>query len=265
MVDEKKLEKIYNTCVNGIKNYAKKNNFKTAVLGLSGGIDSALTLTLAVDALSNKNVTALLMPSQYSSAGSIDDSLELCKNLVIKYEIINIEKIYEAFSSAIELGELAAQNIQARIRGVILMSFSNNTNSLVLATGNKSEALAGYATMYGDTVGGYAPIINLYKTVVYQVANFRNKNGHPIHPIPNEILEKEPSAELKHNQKDSDSLPEYDTLDEILRLYYDNKKDIVEIVEQGFDEQVVLEVKNMISASEWKRKQAAEGPKIDNL
>lgn len=247
----------------GIRCYAQKNGFKGLHLGLSGGIDSALVACIACYALGNENVKVFLMPSDFSSEGSITDAKKLCKNLNIKYEIIPIKELYDLYKKTMFAGfkkesRLQIQNIQARIRGNLLMGYSNVENSLLLETGNKSEALAGYCTLYGDTCGGIAPIGDLYKKEVYEMAKFINRDGEV---IPKEIIEKEPSAELEHGQKDEDHLPaKYEILDRIMFEYIEkrkmpNKMDFV-------DEETAKEVISLIRKSEYKRRQLPPAIKL---
>lgn len=264
-------ERVYKQLVSGLKDYVNKNGFKSVALGLSGGIDSALCAAIAFEALGSENVIAILMPSQYSSDHSISDAIELAKNLNIKTYTFPIESIYNNFRSNFqnvfneELSDIADQNIQARIRGQILMSLSNQNsqigNHLILATGNKSELAVGYSTIYGDAVGGFAPIKDLYKTEVYQLANYINSIS-PI--IPNNTIAKPPSAELKPGQKDTDSLPDYQILDYLIsKIIGDDLMDehIVDIDKTTMDE-LIHKVKKMIKNSQWKRDQYPLGTKV---
>ncbi len=236
----------------GIKDFFEKNNFKKAYIGLSGGVDSALVTCLAVKALGKENVSVLLMPSEYSSLGSIKDAEKLVQNLGIKKEIIPISPILEEILKAGNFPKLslAEENTQARIRGMLLMAKANNDSALVLATGNKSELAAGYATLYGDTCGALEPIGDLWKLEVWEMAKTFKE-------IPLEIIQKPPSAELKPNQKDSDSLPEYHILDEILRKYIEENYLIEDLIKEGFKENIVLKVIDLLYKSEYKRKQGA--------
>lgn len=255
-----KYDEIYHALLLGLRDYFKKMNFKKAVLGLSGGVDSALVYTLAVKALGNENVKAILMPSKFSSSGSIDDSIELCKNLEAPYEIIPInqsfhqvlETLQPVFADLPE--DVTEENIQARIRGILLMAISNKLGYILLNTSNKSELAVGYGTLYGDMCGGLSVIGDLYKTEVYELCRFIN-SINPV--IPNNILVKAPSAELRAGQKDSDSLPDYEILDKILYLYIERKESIKQIVARGFDETIIREMINKVNNNEYKRKQFA--------
>lgn len=251
-------EKIEAALVLGIKDYFKKLNFKTATLGLSGGLDSALTLALAVKALGKENVEPILLPSQFSSDHSISDSIALCKNLGCNYHQIEIEEIYSAFDNKLaplfegtEFG-IAEENIQSRIRGTLLMAHTNKFGSILLNTSNKSELAVGYGTLYGDMSGGLSVIGDLYKTEAYQLSHFINRNGEI---IPNHILTKEPSAELRPDQKDSDSLPDYELLDAILFEYIENELSPENIITKGFDSAVVHRILRMVNINEYKRHQ----------
>lgn len=253
-----KYEKIEAALVLGIKDYFKKLNFKTATLGLSGGIDSALTLALAVKALGKKNVFPLLMPSQFSSDHSISDSLELCKNLGCDYHIIEIEKIYKSFDAQlINLFKgtafgIAEENIQSRIRGTLLMAQTNKFGSILLNTSNKSELAVGYGTLYGDMAGGLSVIGDIYKTEVFDLCRFINRNGEI---IPDNIITKPPSAELRPDQFDSDSLPDYAILDTILFEYLENRQSPTGLIEKGFDEALIKSILRMVNMNEYKRHQ----------
>ena len=264
------LEEVYSALVLGVADYVRKNHFQDAVIALSGGIDSALTATIAVDALGKEHVVGISMPSRYSSTGSIDDAHTLAANLGIEFHVLPIEETFasaqEALKPVFESGApststLPEENLQARIRGMLLMGFSNRFGSLVLTTGNKSEMAVGYATLYGDMAGGFAVLKDVFKTLVYELASFRNQRaGYAL--IPRSTLEKPPSAELKPEQRDTDSLPEYDILDPILRAYVEEDRDLQEIVELGFDPIVVKRVMRMVDTSEYKRRQAPPGIKI---
>jgi len=260
-------EQLYLAVKTGIKDYVWKNGFQKVVLGLSGGIDSSLTAAIAADAIGPENVLGLLMPSQYSSKGSIDDSIELSKNLGINYKIIPINDIYEKYIENLKESfkntdeDKTEENIQARIRGNLVMAFSNKYGYLALACGNKSEAATGYATLYGDMAGGFSPIKDLYKTELYKVARKYNElHGKEI--IIKSILEKPPSAELRPNQKDEDTLPPYALLDEILFKYIDREMSYDELLQEGYDEGLLKNVINMVNKNEYKRRQSAPGIKL---
>lgn len=253
-----KEERIHNALVLGIRDYFKKMGFSRAILGLSGGVDSAIVLELAVSALGKENVLPVLLPSEFSSEHSIDDSVQLCKNLDCKYEIIPIKK---GFDAALEMlhplfGDapfnVAEENIQARMRAIILMGIANKQGYILLNTTNKSEAAVGYGTLYGDMCGGLAVLGDVYKTEVYSVCEWINRNGEI---IPKNILTKAPSAELRPNQKDSDSLPDYSILDQILLHYIEKRKGPADLIAMGFDEALVKRILKMVNTNEWKRAQ----------
>jgi NAD+ synthase (glutamine-hydrolysing) len=251
---------IHDALVMGVKDYFKKSGFKKAVLGSSGGIDSAVVLALAVEALGAENVKAVLMPSQFSSEGSVSDAVKLSENLGTPYSIVPIKGIFEEFKRTLAsefegLDEnVTEENLQARSRGVILMAMSNKFGDIVLNTSNKSESAVGYSTLYGDMCGGMSVIGDLYKVQVYEMARFINRYGEV---IPYEIVEKEPSAELRPDQKDSDSLPPYAVLDKILYYYIEERKGWQEIVSLGMDEEVVRKIVKMVDMNEYKRFQAS--------
>lgn len=260
-------EEIYQALVLGTRDYVKKNGFKKALIGLSGGIDSALTATIAVDALGKENLVGITMPTRFNAAETISDAEKVAKNLGIEFHNIPIEPVLQNFNR--ELGKvagwnekgLAYENLQARIRGTILMSMSNQFGYLVITTGNKSETAVGYSTLYGDTAGGFAAIKDVPKTVVYQLSEYVNKlHGREI--IPQSVITRIPTAELRFGQKDSDSLPEYDILDGILKAYIEDEKSLPEIVKQGFDAETVLKVIGMVDRNEYKRRQCPPGVKI---
>ncbi|MGA1333818.1 MAG: NAD+ synthase [Candidatus Nanopelagicaceae bacterium] len=255
-------EEIWKALVVGLKDYVSKNGFKSVALGLSGGIDSALTATLAVDALGKESVYGLLMPSKYSSTHSISDAKELAENLGIGYEIIEIGAIVSSFQSAVELSGLAEENIQARVRGSLLMGLSNQRGHLILATGNKSELAVGYSTLYGDAVGGFAPIKDIFKVDIWRLARWRNSQTGGKVIIPVNSIEKAPSAELSPGQKDSDSLPDYELLDQVLKLYIEKNIDATKIIASGFDKAIVDRVVAMVDKAEYKRRQYPPGPKV---
>ncbi|MDP9295822.1 MAG: NAD+ synthase [Actinomycetota bacterium] len=258
---------VYGALVLGLGDYVRKNGFTDAVIGLSGGIDSALVAALAADALGPQAVRVLAMPSPFSSQGSIDDALEIARRLRIRLDEIRIDEVYEAYRKALaevfsdtEEG-LAEENLQARIRGNLLMALSNRFGSIVLATGNKSELATGCSTLYGDLAGGFAPIKDVPKTLVYELARWRNEVGDP-QPIPEVVLNKPPSAELRPNQKDTDSLPAYEELDPIIEGYVEDDRSPEELVEEGADPELVDRVIAMIDRAEYKRRQAPPGVKI---
>jgi len=258
-------EEIWKALVVGLKDYVSKNGFKSVALGLSGGIDSALTATLAVDALGKESVYGLLMPSKYSSTHSISDAKELAENLGIGYEIIEIAGIVASFQSAIELSGLAEENIQARVRGSLLMGLSNQRGHLILATGNKSELAVGYSTLYGDAVGGFAPIKDIFKVDIWRLARWRNSQAGGKGLIPVNSIEKAPSAELSPGQRDSDSLPDYELLDQVLKLYIEKNIDATKIIASGFDKALVDRVVAMVDKAEYKRRQYPPGPKVSPI
>ncbi len=256
----------YAGLVLGTRDYVRKCGFKTVIIGLSGGIDSALTAAIAVEAVGKENVIGVGMPSEYSSEGSITDARELAQNLDIRFELIPIKQIHEQYLCGLKpvfagmKQDVTEENIQARIRGTMLMALSNKFNALVLTTGNKSELGVGYCTLYGDMVGGLAVISDVPKTMVYKLCEYLNKRGKI---IPESTMTKPPSAELRPNQKDSDSLPPYEVLDRILEDYVEDSKSAEEIAKtHGFDPQLVKSVIKMIERSEYKRQQAAPGIKI---
>jgi len=249
-------EKIYKALILGISDYFKKTGFKKAVLGLSGGIDSALVLVLAAKALGYQNVHALLMPSRYSSQHSVTDALMLVSKLNVSYDLVSIEPAFSSFESSLipvfngKQPDITEENIQARVRGTLLMAYSNKFGNILLNTSNKSEAAVGYGTLYGDMAGGLSVIGDLYKTQVYELSNYINSHGEI---IPRNIIIKEPSAELRPNQKDSDSLPDYKILDKILFAYIEQKTPLNEIVEMGFEKQIVEKVIKLVNSNEYKR------------
>jgi NAD+ synthase (glutamine-hydrolysing) len=259
-VTPSKNELIFKALTCGIRDYFSKQNFKQAILGLSGGIDSALTLVLAVAALGKENVLAVLLPSGFSSNHSIDDALALVKNLDCKHQLLPIEDNFQSLLKTLKPSfegtdfGLAEENIQARLRGVLLMAMSNKFGYILLNTSNKSEMAVGYGTLYGDMCGGLAVIGDVYKTEVYQLCEYINREKEI---IPLNTIIKPPSAELRPNQKDSDSLPEYDILDRVLFQYIENKNALEEICEFGYDESLVKRIINMVNKNEYKRKQAA--------
>ncbi len=253
------IEKIYQALILGIRDYFGKMGFRKATLGLSGGIDSALVLVLAVEALGKENVRVLLMPSQYSSDHSINDALQLAKNLEIQYEIIPIQPLVDQFEQSLSgvfaqlSNDITEENIQARTRGILLMAISNKFGNILLNTTNKSECAVGYGTLYGDMNGGLSVLGDVYKTDIFKMARWINRE-HEI--IPENTILKPPSAELRPDQKDSDSLPDYDTLDQILFNYIELNLSPAEIIARGFDESTVLRTVKMVNTNEYKRFQA---------
>jgi NAD+ synthetase len=258
-------EELFGALSLGVRDYLRKCNFKSAVLGLSGGIDSAVVAVIAVDALGAENVTAVSMPSQYSSRGSIEDALAVARNLGIKCLEIPITETFAAFKN--QFREIFAglpeneteENMQPRLRAMTLMALSNKFGHLLLTTGNKSELAVGYCTIYGDMAGGLAVISDVPKTMIYQLARWINRKREI---IPRSTIEKPPSAELKPNQKDQDTLPPYDILDEILRLYVEENLSARDIIAHGFDEKTVRWVQRRVDLNEYKREQAAPGLKV---
>ncbi len=254
-----KVELMYEALICGVHDFFTKQNFNKAVLGLSGGIDSALTLVLAVEALGKENVLAVLLPSAYSTDHSVNDALQLAQNLGCKHEVLPIEQSFTTILQTLKPQfketpfNLAEENIQARLRGLLLMALSNKFGYILLNTSNKSEMAVGYGTLYGDMCGGLAVIGDVYKTEVYDLCRYINRKKEI---IPINTIHKPPSAELRHNQKDSDSLPEYDVLDMILKLYIEEQRTIQEITENGFDKALVESLITMVNKNEYKRKQA---------
>ncbi len=259
------IELIYRALVLGLGDYVRKNGFSKVVVGLSGGIDSALTAVIAVDALGRDSVRGVTMPSEFSSDGSIRDSEELARRLGIRLDRIAIGDLFAAYQDALEAvfaGRgfgIAEENLQPRIRGTLLMGISNKHHEMVIATGNKSEMAVGYATLYGDMAGGYAVLKDVFKTTVYDLANWRNRGDEV---IPAEIIRKPPSAELRPGQLDTDSLPPYEVLDPVLAAYIEEDRSIEAIVDSGFDRAIVTRVAAMVDLNEYKRRQAPPGVKI---
>jgi len=261
---------IYNALLLGLRDYVTKNGFQQVVFGLSGGIDSALVAAIAADALGAKNVNCITLPSQYSSAGSVDDSVRLAANLNIKLDTVAIKEIFDSYLEKLHdlfrgcAQDVTEENLQARIRGAIVMALSNKFGWLPLATGNKSEVSVGYCTIYGDMVGGFSPLKDVTKTMVYRLSEYRNRiAGKDV--IPRVIITKAPSAELRPDQKDQDSLPPYDMLDKILQMYVEELKSVEEIVAAGLDEQTTKKIARLVDINEYKRRQAAPGVKITPL
>jgi NAD+ synthase (glutamine-hydrolysing) len=258
---------VYSALVLGVRDYVGKHRFPGIVLGLSGGIDSALTLAIAVDALGAEHVHAVMMPSRYTSQWSLDDAAAEANALGVRYDVISIEGMFETALDALKevfagrKPDTTEENIQARSRGLLLMAISNKTGRMVLTTGNKSEMAVGYATLYGDMAGGFAPIKDCSKMLVYRLAKYRNSVSHV---IPDRVIERPPTAELRHDQKDSDSLPEYDVLDAILELFIEDNLSVDEITARGFDRATVGRVLEMVKRNEYKRRQAPPGVRISD-
>jgi NAD+ synthase (glutamine-hydrolysing) len=258
-------EAIYKALVLGVRDFVTKNGFSGVVVGLSGGVDSALTLAIAVDALGADNVHAVMMPSRYTASISREDAEAEALALGVRYDIISIESAFAAFLGALSgvfsgtEPDTTEENIQARCRGLILMAISNKSGRMLLTTGNKSEMAVGYATLYGDMCGGFAPIKDVYKTLVYHLCHYRNSLGRV---IPERVLTRAPSAELKEDQVDQDSLPPYEVLDSILELSVEQDMPIEEVVEAGFDRDTVEHVLALVQRNEYKRRQSAPGVRI---
>jgi NAD+ synthase len=271
------LSRNYSAIILGLRDYVYKNNFKKVLIGLSGGVDSALVAIIAADALGPKNVSLYALPSRYNSNESLIDAKQLASNLGIDLKIISIEPAFNAFLSSLEPefkdleADISEENLQARIRGNILMALSNKFGHLLLTTGNKSELATGYATLYGDMCGGFNPIKDLYKSEVFAISKWRNQNIPDISAyneknlMPQNIIDKPPSAELRFNQKDSDSLPDYQILDQILFALIEEQKSINQITNQGFDSNIVKKVAKLLHFSEYKRRQSAPGVKLSNM
>ena len=259
------LRQVWQALTLGLADYVNKNGFKSVVLGLSGGIDSAVCAALAVDAIGPDRVFGVSLPSKYSSDHSKSDAFDLAERLGVHIRTEAIADMVEVAERQLGLEGLAAENLQARVRGLILMALSNAEGHLTLTTGNKTELAVGYSTIYGDSVGGYAPIKDVPKTLVWDLARWRNAltPSHP--PIPENSIEKPPSAELRPGQVDQDSLPEYDQLDAMLELYIDQRLGRQEIVAAGFDDATVTRVISLVDRAEWKRRQGAIGPKITGM
>jgi NAD+ synthase len=268
------LNGIYSAMMLGLRDYVRKNGFPGIVIGMSGGIDSALSAAVAVDALGAQNVHAVMMPSPYTSQDSLDDAAEAARLMGIRYDVIGIEPAMKAFGDMLapvfagRAADTTEENIQARTRGILLMGISNKFGSMVLTTGNKSEMAVGYATLYGDMSGGYSVLKDVYKTDVFRLSRWRNQQraegalGPAGRIIPERIITKAPSAELKPNQKDQDSLPPYDTLDDILHCLIEGEMGLAEITGRGHDAATVQRVWRMLDLAEYKRRQAPPGVKI---
>ena len=262
----KRLKEIYTAILTGTRDYVRKNGFTKVVIGLSGGIDSSLVAAVAVDALGKQSVVGVSMPSRYSSPGSVRDARKLAKNLGIEFMHINIEEVHSAYLRSLKRtirglsGGVTEENIQARIRGNILMALSNKFGWLVLTTGNKSELAVGYCTLYGDLAGGFAILKDVPKTLVYDLARYRNSVRLPV--IPEVVMTKAPSAELRPEQKDEDSLPPYEVLDPVLSMYVVEDMSVDEIVDRGYDRGIVERVAGLVDGNEYKRRQGPPGVKI---
>jgi NAD+ synthase (glutamine-hydrolysing) len=260
-----KNEEVYRALKLGLHDYVKKNNFRKVLIGLSGGIDSALTATIAVDALGSENVVGVAMPTKFNSPDSLRDATTLATNLGIEMKIIEIENLAESYRDLLkkqfenDIISVTDENIQSRIRGNLLMALSNQTGAMVVSTGNKSEMAVGYSTLYGDLAGGFALLKDVYKTEVYKLSNYRNSISKV---IPENIITKEPSAELRPNQLDKDSLPDYELLDKILYLYIEEDSSSEKIISKGINEEIVYEVLEKVDRNEYKRKQVAPGVKL---
>ena len=267
---------IYAAAVLGLRDYVEKNRFPGVLLGLSGGIDSAICAAMAVDALGAERVHCIMLPSRYTSQESLDDAAACAENLGIKLDEVSIAGPVDAVEGALaELfkgtnADITEENIQSRLRGTLLMAVSNKFGSMVVTTGNKSEVSVGYATLYGDMNGGYNPIKDIYKTEVFALSRWRNENkptdalGPDGEVIPTNIIDKPPSAELRRDQKDEDSLPPYDALDDILFSLVEDERGVDEIIARGHDAETVKRIEHLLYISEYKRRQAAPGAKIGN-
>ncbi|MFI8290765.1 NAD+ synthase [Streptomyces sp. NPDC085614] len=258
-------EEVYSALVVGLRAYAAKNGFRSVLVGLSGGIDSALVAAIACDAVGAQNVYGVSMPSKYSSDHSRSDAAELARRTGLDFRTVSIEPMFDAYMGALGLSGLAEENLQSRLRGTLLMALSNQEGHIVLAPGNKSELAVGYSTLYGDSVGAYGPIKDVYKSTVFRLARWRNRAAEDrgqTPPIPENSISKPPSAELRPGQVDTDSLPDYDVLDRILALYVDRDQGKDAIVAAGFDEELVARTLRMVDAAEYKRRQYPPGTKI---
>lgn len=263
--EEDELAQVYRAITLGLADYVAKNGFKSVVLGMSGGIDSALVAAIAADALGGKQVHGIGMPSPYSSTHSREDASDLARRISANYTEVQIGPMMKAFNDAMEMPGVAGENLQARIRGVLLMAASNSEGHLVLAPGNKSELAVGYSTIYGDAVGGYGPIKDLYKTEVWALSRWRNNlaaDRGEIPPIPESSLTKPPSAELRPDQVDQDSLPAYDVLDPLLKAHLEQRAGRADLIESGFEIETIDWALRAVQFSEWKRRQYPIGPKV---
>lgn len=256
---------IWAALVSGTQAYVRKNGFRSVLIGLSGGIDSALVAAVAVDAIGAENVYCVSMPSRYSSEHSKDDAAELARRTGLHFRTVSIAPMFDAYLAATELTGLAEENLQSRLRGTLLMAISNQEGHIVLAPGNKSELAVGYSTLYGDSVGAFGPIKDVYKSLIFRLARWRNEEAErrgEVPPIPENTISKPPSAELRPDQKDTDSLPDYDLLDTVLDLYVEGDQGRDAIVAAGFDPAVVDRVVRLVDTAEYKRRQYPPGPKI---
>ena len=260
-------EEVYGALVTGLRAYVRKNGFSSVLIGLSGGIDSALVAALAVDAVGAENVHCVSMPSAYSSQHSRDDAAELARRTGLHFRTVSIAPMFDAYMGALGLTGLAEENLQSRLRGTLLMAISNQENHLVLAPGNKSELAVGYSTLYGDSVGAFGPIKDVYKSLIFRLARWRNQAAlerGETPPIPENTILKPPSAELRPGQVDTDSLPDYDLLDAVLTAYIEQDKGRAEILAEGFDPAVVDRVTRLVDTAEYKRRQYPPGTKISS-
>jgi NAD+ synthase len=267
-VGHEKYQSIYSALVLGLRDYVRKNNFKGVIIGMSGGVDSAISAAIAVDSIGKNNVRLIMMPSKYTSADSLEDAAKCAKLLGVKLETISIEQIVAVFSSELQdifagtAPDITEENLQSRIRGNILMALSNKFGQMVLTTGNKSEMAVGYATLYGDMCGGFNILKDIYKTDIFELCRWRNKQNLV---IPERIINKAPTAELKPNQTDQDTLPPYDVLDKILYKMIEMHQSSTEIANSGFALHIVKKVARMVKLSEYKRRQSVIGVKISSL
>jgi len=258
-------EEVYSALVVGLRAYVEKNGFKSVLIGLSGGIDSALVAAIACDAVGAANVYGISMPSKYSSDHSKGDAAELARRTGLNFRTISIAPMFDAYMASAELTGLAEENLQSRLRGTLLMAVSNQEGHIVLAPGNKSELAVGYSTLYGDSVGAYGPIKDVYKTSIFRLAEWRNRAAAArgqTPPIPENSITKPPSAELRPGQVDTDSLPDYPVLDAILELYVDRDQGADAIVAAGYDRELVVKTLRMVDTAEYKRRQYPPGTKI---
>jgi NAD+ synthase (glutamine-hydrolysing) len=259
------IAEVYAALVVSLRDYVQKNGFMSIALGLSGGIDSALVAAIAADAIGAKSVYGVSMPSKYSSEHSKTDALDTANRIGLNFRTVEIEPMVSAYLENLELTGLAEENLQARVRGMILMGLSNQEGHLVLATGNKSELSVGYSTIYGDAVGGFAPLMDVPKVDVWELANWRNQNAidsGEVAPIPESSITKPPSAELRPGQQDSDSLPDYEELDAILEMYVEQDLTADQIAAAGFDIETVKRIMLLTDRAEYKRRQYPPGPKV---